>query len=123
MQRILVVDDDRLVADTLSLIFRHQGFESLAAYSAEEALTVARDFAPEILLTDVTMPGRDGISLMDAFSKERPACRIVVLTGFYSNIPRVAELSRKLPMPASIFVKPCNPQVLIREATALLSVA
>ena len=64
MQRVLVVDDDRLVADTLTLIFERNGFAAKAVYSADEALRCAREFGPDLLLCDVTMPGRDGLSLV-----------------------------------------------------------
>ena len=65
MQRVLVVDDDRLVADTLTLIFERNGFAAKAAYSADEALKCSREFTPNLLLCDVTMPGRDGLSLVE----------------------------------------------------------
>ena len=55
-QRILVVDDDSLVADTLKLVFAANGFESEARYSAAEGLERARTFRPELVLCDVTMP-------------------------------------------------------------------
>ena len=53
MQRVLVVDDDRLVADTLTLIFERNGFTAKAAYSADEALESSREFGPDLLLCDV----------------------------------------------------------------------
>ncbi len=62
MQRVLVVDDDRLVADTLTLIFERNGFAAKAAYSAEEGLLSSREFEPNLLLCDITMPDRDGLS-------------------------------------------------------------
>ncbi len=61
MQRVLIVDDDRLVADTLTLIFEKNGFKAKAAYSADEALILSREFAPDLLLCDVTMPARDSL--------------------------------------------------------------
>ena len=81
MQRVLVVDDDRLVADTLTLIFERNGFTARAVYSADEALECAREFGPDLLLCDVTMPGRDGLSLVADMTRELPACRILVLTA------------------------------------------
>jgi CheY-like chemotaxis protein len=123
MQRVLVVDDDRLVADTLSLIFEKSGFEARAAYSADEALECARDFIPHLMLCDVTMPARDGLSLVLDITRELPACRIIVLTGFYSNLKSVREHARKLPRPVGILTKPCQPTELLRQAEALLASA
>jgi CheY-like chemotaxis protein len=121
MQRILVVDDDRLVADTLTLIFEKNGFKAKAAYSADEALQSSREFGPHLLLCDVTMPDRDGLSLVEDMTREQPACRILVLTGFYSNLKNVREQAQKLSRPLGILTKPCQPSDLLREAAALLA--
>jgi CheY-like chemotaxis protein len=123
MQRVLVVDDDRLVADTLTLIFERNGFRARAAYSADEALECAREFGPDLLLCDVTMPGRDGLSLVADMTRELPDCRILVLTGFYSNVKNVREHAQKLSRPLGILTKPCQPAELLREAAALLATA
>jgi CheY-like chemotaxis protein len=120
MQRVLVVDDDRLVADTLTLIFQRNGFAAKAAYSAEEALQSSREFVPHLLLCDVTMPERDGLSLVEDMTREMPACRILVLTGFYSNLKIVRERASKLSRPLGILTKPCQPSELLREVAALL---
>jgi DNA-binding response OmpR family regulator len=123
MQRVLVVDDDRLVADTLALIFEKSGFSAKAAYSADEGLDCSREFTPNLLLCDVTMPGRDGLSLVNDVARELPSCRVLVLTGFYSNLKSVREQVRKLAHPAGILTKPCQPTDLLREAAALLATA
>jgi CheY-like chemotaxis protein len=121
MQRVLVVDDDRLVADTLTLIFESNGFTAKAAYSADEALEYSREFEPHLLLCDVTMPARGGLALVEDMTREMPACRILVLTGFYSNLKSVREQARKLSRPLGVLTKPCQPSELLREAAALLA--
>jgi CheY-like chemotaxis protein len=123
MQRVLVVDDDCLVADTLALIFEKSGFEVRAAYSADDALAQARELAPNLLLCDITMPDRDGLSLVNNMTEEFPACRIIVLTAFYSNLKSVRDQSSKLPRPLGILTKPCQPAELLREAAAILATA
>jgi YesN/AraC family two-component response regulator len=69
------------------------------------------------------MPGRDGLSLVEDMTHEQPACRILVLTGFYSNLKNVREQARKLSRPLGILTKPCQPTELLREAAALLATA
>src|ERR1700748_3449377 len=123
MQRVLVVDDDRLVADTLTLIFEKSVFAAKAAYSADEGLDCSREFTPNLLLCDVTMPGRDGLSLVDDVARELPSCRVLVLTGFYSNLKSIRERAHKLAHPVGILTKPCQPTDLLREAAALLATA
>lgn len=119
MQRILVVDDEVLVADTLSLIFRKHGFDARVAYSGEQALECAHDFQPQLLLCDISMPGMGGLKLMDNMAREFPGCRILVLTGYYSNMEQV----RKLALPAQVLIKPCDPTDLLREAGNMLATA
>src|ERR1700733_10760936 len=88
-QRVLVVDDDHLVADTLRMIFVVNGFESEACYSAADALHKARSFDPELLLCDVTMPGENGLQLAAAISREIPKCQMIMLTAYLSNAASV----------------------------------
>ena len=121
MQRVLIVDDERLVADTLTLVFEKSGFAAKAAYSAGEAIESALQFKPDLLLCDVTMPGKDGVALLNEINRELPSCRILVLTGFYSNLRRVREEAKRLDLPMSILTKPCHPDELLREANAILS--
>ncbi len=123
MQRVLVVDDDHLVADTLVLVFEKSGFQAKAAYSAEQGLEYSREFSPNLLLCDVTMPGRSGLSLVSDITREQPDCQILVLTGFYSNLKNVREEASKLRRPLGVLTKPCQPAELLREAAALLATA
>jgi YesN/AraC family two-component response regulator len=121
MQRVLVVDDERLVADTLTLIFGKSGFEAQAAYSANHAMERAREFKPHLLLCDITMPGKDGLALVNEISQELPDCRILILTGFYSNLKIVRDEAKRLSVPLTILTKPCQPDELLREAAAVLA--
>jgi CheY-like chemotaxis protein len=120
-QRVLIVDDDHLVADTLSLIFERSGFRSHACYSADQALLRAREFQPDLLLCDISMPGRDGIDLVHDMTREMPSCRILVLTGSQANLHRVKDQARRLARPVGFLCKPCPPTDLLREASALLA--
>ncbi len=121
MQRILVVDDERLVADTLRLIFSKHGFEAKAAYSTAEAVQCALEFQPELVLCDIVMPGEDGIELIQQVSRRLPQCRFLVLTGRYSTLKRVHDETRGMLQPANILTKPCQPADLLREAGAILA--
>jgi DNA-binding response OmpR family regulator len=121
MQRILIVDDERIIADTLSTIFRKQGFEVQTAYSADEGLCYAHDFSPDLLLCDITMPGRDGVALIQDMARTHPDCRILVLTGYYGNLKRIREEAGPLLHPAGILLKPCQPSEVLREAGAMLA--
>ncbi len=121
--RILVVDDEPLVAQTLGLIFRQSGFDAITVLSADQALVSFRESPPDLVLCDIDMPGRDGVSLMRDIGRELPDCPILVLTGFYSSIPRVHECALSLTQSVSVITKPCQPLDLLRAATDMLKVA
>jgi DNA-binding response OmpR family regulator len=118
--RILIVDDEPLVAETLTLIFRRNGFDAVKAKDADEALSLVRQTPPDLVLCDIDMPGRDGISLMGDLSRELPSCPILVLTGFYSSLARVRAYTGTMKQPISIVTKPCQPVDLLRHADELL---
>jgi CheY-like chemotaxis protein len=122
-QRVLVVDDNKLVADTLNLIFQANGFESEARYSAAEGLVRARTFAPELVLCDVTMPDETGLELVEALTKELPQVKMLMLTGYSSNFAKVEAQSSRLGRPLKTLHKPCRPEELLRTATELLATA
>lgn len=122
-QRVLIVDDDTMVADTLTLIFQKSGWDVRVCYSAKDGLVRAREFRPSLLLCDLIMPGSNGLSLVEDVTRELPACRILVLTGFYANLNAVEKRARELSRPVGILTKPCLPSELLREANAMLSIA
>lgn len=119
-QRVLVVDDDRLVADTLRMVFAVNGFESEASYSAAEALRKARSFSPELVLCDVTMPGQSGLQLAATIHHEMPKCRMIMLTAYLSNAASVELEALRMKRPLKLLNKPCRPEVLLKEAGELL---
>ena len=123
MRKVLVVDDERLVADTLSLIFRKRGYDSRAAYSGADAVECAREFGPELLLCDMSMPGMDGLEVVNAIAGEHPACRVLMLTGHYSNVKKMLDHSHSLLNPMGVITKPIQPEDLLEQAGQMLSLA
>lgn len=119
--RILVVDDEPLVATTLGLIFRRQGFDVEVVASAAAALHAIMLTAPDLVLCDIDMPSRDGVSLMAELGVVLPACPILVLTGHYSSLARVHQCAATLPQSVRIVTKPCQPEDLLRAAGDILS--
>ncbi len=122
-QRVLVIDDDKLVADTLNLIFLANGFQSEARYSAATGFERARSFDPELVLCDVTMPDENGLELAERLQKERPQTRMLMLTAYSSNTSKVEAQSSRLGRPLKVLCKPCRPEYLLRTAAEMLAVA
>jgi CheY-like chemotaxis protein len=122
-QRVLVVDDDRLVADTLNLVFQANGYESEAVYCAADALARARIFSPGLLLCDVSMPDENGLQLAETLQNEMPDCKLLMLTAYASNVLKVEEHASRTQRPLKLLSKPCRPETLLREAYDLLQTA
>ena len=118
--RVLVVDDDRLVADTICLIYKANGFDSQARYSAAEGLECARSYAPDLLLCDVTMPEVSGLELADHVAELLPETRMLLLSAYASNAAHVRAHERRARRPLKLLSKPCRPDDLLRESRALL---
>ncbi len=123
MRRVMIVDDEPVVADTLRLIFQKNGFEAQSVYSADAAMACAASFTPELMLCDINMPEKDGVELISAMNQDHPACRILVLTGAYASMARVREFGATLKRTLPILAKPCAPADVLREAGNLLLTA
>lgn len=121
MRRILIVDDEHIVAETLRLIFEKNGFRTCKAHSAVEAMERAVTFAPDLLLCDLNMPGKDGAALITELVEVYPVCRVLVLTGTASGGSKVMELSGALHREVAVVFKPCPPRELLRMAEAMLA--
>ncbi len=80
-QRVLIVDDEHLIATTLAQILNASGFEAKALFSGENAVPVASEFRPDVLLTDVIMRGMSGIDVAMQVAQVLPACRVILFSG------------------------------------------
>ncbi len=122
-QRILIVDDDRLVADTLSMVFAANGFDAEARYSASDGLERARSFGPKLVVCDVTMPEENGLQLAAQLRYELPDTHVLMFTAFTSNAAKVDAYSMDTGHPLPLLNKPCRPEELLRACNALLDAA
>jgi CheY-like chemotaxis protein len=120
-RRVLVVDDEPLVADTLGMIFRHRGFECEVAYSGESALKHVRSFAPSLLLLDINMPGMSGLDVARSLSVSHPKCRLLMMTGYYSRLREAREFASGLDQPIEFATKPMQPETLLKQACSILA--
>ena len=112
-QRILVVDDNVDAARTLELLLKSLGHQPRAAYSGMEALRIAEDFGPHIVLLDIGMPGLDGYEVarrLRAMAKGN-SLRIIAITGWGQETDR--EKSREAGFDLHL-VKPVDPNDLVR---------
>lgn len=83
-RRLLIVEDDESLAETLSHAMTRRGYVCHLARSTEEAETLAREVDPDFALIDLKLPGRTGLECVADLVRLDPSPRIVVLTGFAS---------------------------------------
>lgn len=119
-KKVLVVDDEQVIADTLAIIFQKRGFECRVSYTGAEALACTEDFCPELLLCDMSMPRMNGLEVVTNVTKKCPECRVLLLTGHYTNLSSARKWARNHPVPSRIMTKPVLPAFLLEEADALL---
>jgi len=83
MTRVLIADDERLFAEALELILAaDERIQVIGrAHSGSEAIALASELAPDVVLMDLSMPGLSGFEAIEAIVGERPGCRVVVLSG------------------------------------------
>lgn len=81
MRRVLVVDDEKVIADSLTAILCASGYAAKAVYSASGAMIAAGNLIPHMLISDVLMPDVNGIELADYFAEHHPDCAIMLMSG------------------------------------------
>ncbi|MCA9306616.1 MAG: sigma-54-dependent Fis family transcriptional regulator, partial [Phycisphaerales bacterium] len=95
--RVLIVDDDPIVADSLRDFLAEDGYAPTACYSGHEALQLLDDCAEsapfDVALTDVSMPAMDGMELLECICRIHPAVVVIMLTG-YGTIESAVEAIR-----------------------------
>jgi CheY-like chemotaxis protein len=111
--RVLVVDDDTVIADSLALILKANGHHAKAAHSAEEALEESVLLAPDVLISDVVMTGMSGIDLAIHISNTVPTCKIVLFSGQTQTL-NLLEQAEARGYRFELLQKPVHPKVLLQ---------
>ena len=81
MGKILIVDDDEVIADLFATLLRSKGYEVLTAYCSDKALALCKRDAPALLISDVNMPGLCGIELVRTVCGQFPETKCMLMSG------------------------------------------
>jgi DNA-binding NtrC family response regulator len=120
MRKVLVVDDERVIADTLALIFTQRGHEARAVYSAEQALETVATWRPAVAVIDIILPNMNGIDLANALKTQDPAMEAVLITGqIVGNL--VAESISQGGHKFDVMTKPVQVADLLENTERLLA--
>lgn len=92
MARILIVEDEQTVQTFVERALRHCGHETVAVGDGLAALAALREGGYDLLLTDIVMPGLDGIALALKASKDHPELKILLMTGYAAEKQRAHNL-------------------------------
>jgi len=81
MRKILVVDDEIGIRQSLKKILEKEGYEVLTASNGEEAFKVIRSEAVDLLISDIRMAGMDGLELLKVCKSVSPYTEVIMITG------------------------------------------
>ena len=110
--KVLVADDERVIADTLAIILNQSGFEAKAVYSGEKAVETAKEWMPEMLISDVIMTDLNGIDAAIKIRALLPSCKILLFSGQAATAD-LLDRARGQGHEFEILAKPVHPQDLL----------
>jgi DNA-binding NtrC family response regulator len=112
--RVFVVDDEQVIASSLATILRKNGFDAIAFTEPLEALEAAGLEAPDLLISDVVMPGLSGIDLAVQLRERCPNCNVLLFSG-QAATASMLETARANGHNFELLLKPVHPADLLRE--------
>lgn len=115
--KVLVVDDERVIADTLAMILNQSGFDARAVYSGESALETVPTFEPDMLISDVIMADLNGIDAAIRIRRILPRIKILLFSGQAATAD-LLEKARAQGYEFEILAKPVHPQDLLTRLRA-----
>ena len=114
-KRILIVDDEQTIANSLVMIFSSHGYECKAANSAEDAKELVLNWRPDLAIIDVRLLGNDGVALAIEVQEQWPGCKVALFTGLNLDLPQAKEHDFE------IIPKPIHPAEILKLVAKLLS--
>lgn len=110
---VFVVDDEPNVANSLALILSYEGFEARAAYSGYEAMILAEQQPPAFMISDIFMPGMDGVELGIAMMQQCPHCKVTLFSGHATEreLARARQAGYEFPL----LIKPVPPTKIVEH--------
>ncbi len=112
--RVLVVDDEQVIADTLAKILDLNGYDASAVYTGTAAVESARSLQPDLIISDVIMPDMDGIQAAIKIRAFLPNCKILLFSGQAATAD-LLENARAQGHEFEILGKPVHPSDLLAK--------
>jgi CheY-like chemotaxis protein len=112
--RVLVVDDEQVIADTLAKILDLNGYDASAVYTGTAAVESARALQPDLIISDVIMPDMNGIEAAISIRGFLPHCKILLFSGQAATAD-LLENARSQGHEFEILAKPVHPSDLLAK--------
>lgn len=112
--RVLIADDEKVIADTLAMILNHGGFDARAVYTCEKALELAPVFQPDMLISDVLMADLNGVDAAIKMRTLLPQIRVFLLSGQAISAEIMAK-AKASELGFEVLLKPVHPGDLIAK--------
>ena len=112
--RVLVADDEQVIANTLAIILNQAGFDARAVYSGEKVIEALDSFQPDMIISDVIMTGMTGIEAAIETRKRRPNCKVLLFSG-QATTADLLEKARAQGHEFDILAKPVHPTDLLAK--------
>ena len=120
--RVLVADDEQVIANTLAIILNQAGFEARAVYSGEKAIDALDTFHPDMLISDVIMTGMTGIEAAIQTRARLPQCKILLFSGQAATSDLLAS-AKRAGHQFTLLTKPVYPTDLLKRVSESLEVS
>jgi CheY-like chemotaxis protein len=111
--KVLVVDDETLIADTVVTILKRSGFRAYAAYDGQRALEIAKKVKPDFVLADVLMPSMNGVEVAIALREMKLNAKIFLFSG-QAGISGILADAEKRGYEFDLIPKPIHPDKLVQ---------
>ncbi len=117
--RILVVDDEELIAESVAEILRSEGFDAIVAFNGQDALDIVKESCPDIVLSDVLMPDIDGVETAIQIRAICPDAQILLFSG-QAATSDLLERAKAQGHQFELLPKPLHPTRLIAAINRLM---
>jgi DNA-binding response OmpR family regulator len=122
IRKLLIVDDEKLIADTMSAIFSARGYAVRVAYTPDRAIEIIADWEPHLAIVDVMLPLMNGIDFSIVLKAKYPACNILLFSG-QPDTGKLLEEALNKGHRFEVLAKPLHPALILERVENLLSSA